>query len=135
MAQDKMFYVGLKAFIRKNDKTLVLNDPQHGFDFPGGKIQEGESDFTQALKREVREETGLEIRVGNPFYTWYFEYSPLHRNAGKEVFLVGYMCEYLSGEVTLSDEHDDFQWVGKEEYQKFKDESGYYKALEEYFKS
>ena len=135
MAQDKMFYVGLKAFIKKNDKILILNDPQHGLDFPGGKMQEGESDFTEALQREVREETGLEITVSVPFYTWYFEYSLHHRNAGKEVFLVGYRCEYVSGEIQLSDEHDHFQWISKDEYQNYKEESEYYKALEHYFES
>lgn len=71
MNDDRLFYVGQKAFIEKDGKILVLNDPAEGLDFPGGKIQVGEINFTEALKREVGEETNLEIEVGNPFTTWY----------------------------------------------------------------
>jgi 8-oxo-dGTP diphosphatase len=133
MAQDKMFYVGLKAFINKQNKIIVLNDPLYGLDFPGGKIQEGENDFVEALKSEVREETGLEIKVGMPFHTWYFEFGSHSQNAGKQVFLVGYKCEYVSGEVQISEEHTNFQWIDKENYLQLKEESEYYKALEHYF--
>src|SRR4030042_4668310 len=110
MAEDKLFYVGQKAFINKNDEVLVLFDPILGLDYPGGKIQEGETNFDVALKREVMEETGLEIEVGDPFARWYFEFGPGHRNAGKKVFLIGYKCKYKSGEVKISEEHNKFKW-------------------------
>ncbi len=70
MKEDAQFYVVQKTFIRKGNEVLVLGDPEEGLDYPGGKIQEGEIDPAQSLKREVREETGLEIEVGDPFVTW-----------------------------------------------------------------
>lgn len=133
MAEDKLFYVGQKAFIDKGGSVLILNDPVNGLDFPGGKIQVGENDFGEALKREVREETGLEIEIGSPFATWYYEFETGHRNAGKQVFLVGFRCRYISGEVKLSDEHDGYTWVTKDNYQKVDDGSAYFHALEKYF--
>ena len=135
MAEDKQFYVGQKAFIANaKGEVLVLNDPIEGLDFPGGKIQEGETDFAEALKREVREETGLEIEVGAPFVTWYNKFSEgEHRNAGKEVYLVGFKCQYFFGEIKLSDEHDKFQWVSQENYKSVNDGTNYFKALEKYF--
>lgn len=80
MKEDALFCVGQKAFVEKDGKVLILNDPDDGLDFPGGKIQEGEaidgdaSSLFRSLQREVREETGLEIEVGNPFVVWYHEF-------------------------------------------------------------
>lgn len=133
MADDQLLYVGQKAFIEKDGKVLVLMDPDLGLDFPGGKIQEGETDFTESLKREVREETKLEIKKGDSFFTWFNVFGAKHRNAGKKVYLVGFKCKYLSGEVTLSDEHSEYTWVDKNDYKKLDDGSLYFKALEKYF--
>ncbi|MEK7507763.1 MAG: NUDIX domain-containing protein [Patescibacteria group bacterium] len=133
MKEDKLFYVAQKAFIQKGGDVLILNDPIIGLDLPGGKIQEDEYNFTEALKREVREETGLEIEIGEPFYTWYFKFKPGHRNYPKEVYLIGFRCRWISGEVQLSDEHDSFRWVNENNYNEVDDSSEYFKALKKYF--
>ncbi len=131
-------YVGQKAFINKEGKVLVLRDPnfvtegQTGLDIPGGKYRWAE-DLTEELKREVMEETSLEITVGRPFVTWtnyQLKTKELHAN----VFCVGYLCEYESGELKLSDEHDDYEWVDQSDYKKWEEDSGYFSALETYFK-
>jgi 8-oxo-dGTP diphosphatase len=132
---DGLFCVGTKAFIRKGDEVLIINDPIKGLDFPGGKIQEGERDLVGALKREVREETSLEIEVGEPFVVWFNEYTPDHRNYPKKVFLIGYRCEYVSGDVVLSEEHDGYRWLTKENYRETDDGSEYFKALQKYFEA
>lgn len=136
--EDKLFFVGQKAFIEKDGEILILLDPKVGLDFPGGKIQKGEIDLVEALKREVREETSLEIEVGEPFATWTNEFPPDHRNQGW-VFLVGFRCRYVSGEVKLSHEHEQFFWTNKDNYRQYKklDEKngGYFEALEKYFSS
>jgi 8-oxo-dGTP pyrophosphatase MutT (NUDIX family) len=140
MKKDALFCVGQKAFIEKDGKILILNDPIGGLDFPGGKIQEGEAkmdnstSLINALRREVKEETSLEIEVFNPFTVWYYEFTiKNHRNYGKVVYLVGFKCKYVSGEIKLSNEHDKFNWVDKDTYKKFDDGSDYFKALEKYF--
>jgi 8-oxo-dGTP pyrophosphatase MutT (NUDIX family) len=131
MEDDQLLFIGQKAFIDKNGEILVLIDPKLGVDLPGGKIKEGETDLEEALKREVREETGLEIEIGGPFTTWIIEFPKDYRNQGK-IFLVGYKCKYISGEVELSDEHSDYKWVNKKNYKKFCVD-GHYKAVEKYF--
>jgi 8-oxo-dGTP diphosphatase len=133
MKDDATFFVGQKAFIRKGDEVLVLNDPKEGLDFAGGKIQEGEDDLVASLQREVREETGLEIKVGSPFTTWVNVFPAHHRFAGKKVFLVGYKCEYVSGDITLSDEHNNFHWVNKDNFNEVTDGSVFFDALKKYF--
>ena len=84
MKEDALFYIGQKAFIEKDGSILVLKNLNEGLDFPGGKIQIGELDLPEALRREVREETSLEIEVGEPFVVWHVEYPNQHRNAGKK---------------------------------------------------
>jgi len=133
MAEDKLFFVGQKAFIEKNGEVLVLFNTRDGkLDFPGGKIQEGENDFDESLKREIREETNLEVEIEKPFTRWCFELKR-GNNIGKKVFLIGFKCKYKSGEFKISDEHSSFKWVNRENYKKLNDESEHFKALEKYF--
>ena len=140
MKNDALFCVGQKALVEKDRRVLVLNDPVEGLDFPGGKIQEGEavngdaSSLTRSLQREAREETGLEIEVCEPFAVWYHEFPKEHRNYGKNVYLVAFRCQYVSGELKLSDEHDKFRWVDKNDYKEVDDGSDYFGILEKYFK-
>lgn len=133
MKEDAIFYVGQKAFIQKGDEVLVLQDTLKHLDYPGGKIQEGEIDLEESLKREVREETGLEIAVGEPFASWTFILPETHRLGGKRLFLVGYRCKYVSGDVSLSNEHQNFSWVTKENSPSVDDGTPYFKILEKYF--
>lgn len=133
MKEDALFYVGQKAFISRDDEVLVLGDPTEGLDFPGGKIQEGEENLTESLKREVREETDLEIEVGAPFITWTNTFPDNHRFAGKKVYLVGYKCKYISGEVVLSDEHNKFKWVNKNNFREINDGTTWFEILKKYF--
>lgn len=140
MKKDALFCVGQKAFIEKDGKVLILSCDDDGLDFPGGKIQEGEaisedfSSLTKSLKREVMEETGLEIEVFDPFAVWFYEFPEGTRNYGKVVYLVAFKCKYISGDVKLSDEHSMYEWVGKDDYKKFNDSSEYFNVLEKYFK-
>ncbi len=131
------FYVGQKAFLRKENQVLVMTSADRagatGLDFPGGKINVGETNLAEALQREVREETSLEIKVGNAFTTWTNDWTTDKYSQG-EIFIVGYICDYISGEVELSSEHTDFEWVNKDNYRKLDDGSRYFQALEEYFK-
>jgi len=139
MKKDALFCVGQKAFIEKDGKILVLNDPVEGLDFPGGKIQEGEAkdgdpeSLKSSLKREVKEETGLEIEVFDPFYVWYHEFPKNHRNYPKVVYLVAFKCKYISGDLKLSHEHDKFRWVDKNNYKSVDDGTDYFDVLEKYY--
>ena len=139
---EALFYVGQKAFIEKNGKVLVVFDPLFGVDFPGGKIQEGEinddnvDNLTSALKRETKEETGLDIEVLNPFTVWSFEFTNKnHRLFGKRVYIIAFKAKYISGEVKLSDEHHKFEWIDKNSYEKLDNGSNSFLALKKYFLS
>ncbi len=115
---NKPLGVAVKAIIRKNGRILLLQrSPYSGFDpglweFPGGKIGYGEN-LTEALKREVLEEAGLLISVGQPVKTWQFLKEPFW------VTSISFSCDYISGSVTLSPEHTAYAWVDPKEYEDY----------------
>jgi A/G-specific adenine glycosylase len=58
------------AVIRKKGRILIAQRPMEGmlgglWEFPGGKLEPGES-LEECLQREIREELGIEIQVGQP---------------------------------------------------------------------
>lgn len=132
-------YVSQKAFIKKGGKILVLRDPRYnvdgqvGLDLPGGKYRWGE-DLYKELHREIEEETGLKVKIGEPFFVWTNYKRKSNDPDMVNVFSVGYLCKYISGKVRLSDEHDKFEWVDKNSFKKWKENSGYFEAVKEYFK-
>jgi 8-oxo-dGTP diphosphatase len=127
----QLFEVGQKAFIERDGQVLILFRTNGFFDLPGGRIESGETDVIEALLREVREETSLEMDTGGPFVTWIGNAARLGRD--NSIYLVGYGCRYVSGEVQLSDEHSAFRWVSSANYQELDDGSDAFKALQRYF--
>ena len=77
------------------------------WEFPGGKVEPGESD-TDALAREIREELGVEISVGDRVPgEW-----PLH----DDLVLHLYVASLLEGEPQPLDHHDELRWVTPGEF-------------------
>lgn len=74
----------------------------HKYEFPGGKIEEGESG-EEAVKRELREELELDVKVGGLFARTTFEYPDFI------ITLSVYDCEMLSDFVLK--EHESFRWL------------------------
>jgi len=137
MNGNQLFYVGLKAFIERDGAVLALKDAAIGLDFPGGKLKEDELDLSESLKREVKEETGFDIEVGELFTAWRVKFPPHPVYKINDVFLLGFRCKYISGEFKISDEHTDYKWLTKENYKQAWEgndhETPHFKALEKYF--
>lgn len=77
------------------------------WEFPGGKINEGESP-AECLKRELFEELGIEVAVGQPFIP------ALHHYPTFSVTLYPFICMITAGEITLN-EHAAIAWLSPEE--------------------
>ena len=104
-----------------SDKILALkragDDHSRGgnWDLPGGGYEQGE-EVISAIKREVREEAGLIAHTLRPLHV------ANHLNvaegffAGDNVFGLCYVCTDWEGEVTLSAEHTEYQWVTPSEF-------------------
>ncbi len=77
------------------------------WEFPGGQVEEGEEP-RQALKRELREELGVEVEVGVLFDAAFYPYP------GRPVLLLVYRCRIRTG-LPRSLGCRDLRWVGREE--------------------
>ena len=106
-----------KVVIKNDDKFLILLKSPNSrnfpnvWEFPGGKSENGE-DLIESLKREVLEETGLRIEVGDLIKTINFKFKEEDR-----VYKI-FSGKVISGEIKLSKEHTEFRWANREELMK-----------------
>ncbi len=103
-------FLAFHAIIEKDGKVLVMkryskdNFNPDFWDLPGGVMEFGENPL-EALKREVKEECGLDVEILSPL--------DISTKIGDEeqYVAVTYICEYKSGTVKLSKEHSEFKWA------------------------
>ena len=108
-----------KAVLYDDGKILMVrkspDDPFNPlkWEIPGGRLKIGES-LDEHLRREVKEEVGLDIEIGPPLAMW--QWSMGEGTAAKTVVAVARLCQPLSHDVSF-DGHDEgdfleaWQWV------------------------
>ncbi|WP_288681775.1 (deoxy)nucleoside triphosphate pyrophosphohydrolase [uncultured Eubacterium sp.] len=97
------------AVIRDNNRIFATQrgygDLKGGWEFPGGKIEKGETP-QEALKREICEELDTEIFVGELIDTIEFDYPTFHLS------MDCFWCEVVKGDLVLK-EHEAAKWLTK----------------------
>ena len=104
------------AVLKDKEKFLIAKRGDNQsfpskWEFPGGKVEEGES-FKSALLREIKEELNVNINVLKKIASEKVEVNNI-------IISIHYFyAEIISGAVELV-EHSDFKWVVKSDFNSF----------------
>lgn len=127
------YFLAVKGIIRRNDgKILVLkrsdkDDHKPGvWETVGGGMDKEESP-QEALVREISEETGLSISISSPFNVFTFK-----KDTGEFKIGITFLCEYLSGEIMLSDEHSEYRWIEPKEFSEMESVPSFHEEIARY---
>jgi 8-oxo-dGTP pyrophosphatase MutT (NUDIX family) len=97
--------LSVKGVVIHDGCVLLLLNERGEWDLPGGRPDAGE-DHRAALRREVREETGLEVEVGAAIDGHLFEVLP-----GRFVRILPFACRPVGASaIVLSHEHLEMRW-------------------------
>ncbi|MFB0829924.1 8-oxo-dGTP diphosphatase MutT [Brevibacillus laterosporus] len=105
------------VIINDNQKILsALRSQQMSlpgmWEFPGGKIEKGEKP-QESLIREIEEELGCQIEVGELISDSVYEYPTV------KVRLITYFAKVVSGE-PMASEHEELRWITANELHSLK---------------
>jgi len=116
---EDMFHVAVKAIIQYEGKVLILKRSEYDsvnaflWEFPGGRIHFGE-ELQDALSREVKEETGLIVSVGETLFATNCEICET-----RHCVIILYLCKLEEGTISLSEEHTEYIWADRLQLQEF----------------
>lgn len=99
--------VSVAALVTNDEgKILLVNSPWRGWEYPGGLIEPGET-FQQALHREIREESGIEVEITG--------FVGICKNVEKDIVNIDFTARYVGGALTTSEESTEVGWFTPEE--------------------
>ena len=89
------------------NQVLLIRNHKRGWEIPQGRVEQGE-DLVEALHREVREETGVEIELGSLVAVW-SKLSP------PSALIFTFLGRYLAGELAPTGDSAEAQWLTESE--------------------
>jgi len=129
------YYIAVKGIIQRDDgKILVLKRSERDDHKPNvwetvGGGMDAEESPQEALLREIHEETGLTVNVLEPFNVFTFK-----KDNGEFKVGITFVCEYVHGDVLLSEEHSAYQWINPHEFATLDSVPSLHEEIERYSK-
>src|SRR5262250_2154618 len=93
---------------------LIQRRDNHRWEPPGGVLETGES-IHDGLRREVREETGLDIEPG--------ALTGVYKNMTRAIVALVFRCKITGGDLATTDEASAFRWATRAEVPELADEA------------
>lgn len=84
----------------------MIRSPKRGWEYPGGMVEAGET-LQEALIREIKEETGVNVRITG--------FIGLCKNIEINAVNIDFSCQYIDGELTESCESTEVKWVKRQD--------------------
>jgi len=112
------------AFIKKNGKYLAIKRVKNvevgTWEVPGGRVKFGEK-VEDALIREIKEETGLKIKIKKFLGYGQGLKCPHENGTTRHRFILYFECEVISGKLKLDEyEAKEYRWITWDEFKKLK---------------
>jgi ADP-ribose pyrophosphatase YjhB (NUDIX family) len=97
--------ISQKALIVEDDKLLLVREDE-GWELPGGRVDQGETNLIAALKRELMEELFLDINQEQLFFATIFK-----KKNGDDILVLVYKCSTIQDLNTLRiNDPDVLEW-------------------------
>lgn len=136
---DIQLFVACKAFIVYQGKLLLLQEsPKYEdgsnvghYDVPGGRVKPGEI-WRDGLVREIKEETGLTVEIGRPFFV--NEWRPVVHGNEWQIVGIFFECQASNDQVVLSSDHANYAWIDSKEFRNYPVIENMIPVFEEYIK-
>lgn len=141
MSEDRSYpsrpILGVGALILDGDSILLVQrgkEPLRGYwSLPGGAVETGER-LGDALRREVREETGLEIEILQLFEVFERIMPDDAGIAQHHYVLLDYLCRASTGEARAGDDATDVRWIARSELDQYAVTPGTLAVIEKAFR-
>jgi ADP-ribose pyrophosphatase YjhB (NUDIX family) len=109
--------VGVGAIVVQDDKVLLVRratEPLKGeWSVPGGALELGER-LLEGVRREVLEETGLDVEPGEVLEVFDSIFADQQGLTQFHYVLIDYLCRPLSGQLRAGSDVSDARWVREE---------------------
>lgn len=103
------------VIVDEQGRALVVRRRDNGRWEPPGGVLEIDEPIIDGLRREIREETGLDVEVGN--------LTGVYKNMARAIVALVFRCQHRSGELTQNPEVIEFRWLGPDEVRDQLDEA------------
>lgn len=122
---DDRWPVSVKGVLSWSDHVVVLRNRRGEWELPGGRLDASDATPESALRREILEELGLEVQVGELVDSWIYDVED------KRVLILTFACSAeRPALLTHSDEHTDVAELGLAALQEQSIPQGYLRSIE-----
>lgn len=118
MKEKKLIYVGVGAVVFRGEDVLVIKRGKPPFEgrwsIPGGGVDYGEA-LHDAVVREVREETGVEIKILSLLDVFEARPGDMDADFDRHTIMIDYVAAWVSGEPVAGDDAMEAEFVPLDE--------------------